>query len=48
MANITIPPLTYPHTFVIKAFRGDGVYGDIAVDDIKYFNENCSGNLYVL
>lgn len=41
-ANINIPILTRPHYFVIKAVHGDGVYGDTAIDDIKYVGQNCS------
>lgn len=40
-ANVTIPPTSRPHRIVIQAIRGNGVNGDIGVDDIQYFTGSC-------
>ena len=40
-ASVTVPVTNVSHRLAIKAFRGDGVRGDIAVDDIRISNDAC-------
>lgn len=42
-ANMTIPAVSQPHNFVIRVTHGDGTYGDVAIDDIQYFDSACDG-----
>lgn len=43
-ARVGIPGSAYPHRIIIKGIHGDGLLGDIAVDDIKYFSTPCNGS----
>jgi len=45
MAQIQIPDIQSNHRVVIKGTRGAGIYGDMAIDDMRYFTGICQSSL---